>query len=74
MTTFGFGFARLGVADTAWAWATFRVATRRTGRRCIHGHCCSAAAVSVSDGAAVVGAGATPVIAMLRTSSPESGC
>ena len=82
MTTgLGLGFATLGAAGAASVCVAFRVETSRTGRRCIQGHCSSAAAISVGggaisvgDGATVAGAGATPVIAtMLTTSSPESG-
>ena len=71
---FGFGFAKLGAAGAAWAWATFRAEESRAERRCIHGHCCSASAVSVNEGDAVVVTGAGPVIAtMLKAPSPESG-
>ena len=75
MTTgFGFGFAKLGAAGAASAWAIFRVGASRAARRCLQGHRCSAAAVSVSAGAAVVVTGAGPVIAtMLKAPSPESG-
>jgi hypothetical protein len=75
MTTgFDFGFAKLGAGGAAWARATFRVEASHAERRCIHGHCCSASAVSVNEGAAVVVTGAGPVIAtMLKAPSPESG-